>query len=85
MREGRRTVGALLATRLSSFRRESRIRPDEEESESSAEPEGVSGGDGGKVGDVLIVTWRMSPTEIVPLAAISRARLQDFGTVLNTT
>jgi hypothetical protein len=79
----RRIVGALLATRLSSLR--CVLRGDEEESEPSAELEGVRGGVRGKDSIVLIVTWRTSVTEIEACPAMCLAKAEDLGTVVKTT
>lgn len=69
-----------LTTRFRSLERE-----DGGVSDSSPEHDGVQGGVGGRDGDSLIFTWRSSETDIVASAAISRARDDDRGVVVNTT
>ena len=87
---GSRDNGLFLRSRLSSRHREARIFTCFKSfrrgmSESSLEIDGVCGGVGGSKDGLLIVTWRRRDKEIVASAAISRARDDDRGVVVNTT
>lgn len=62
-----------------------RSLPPREESESSLEPDGVCGGDGGSDTDSVTVTCRRIDTQIVASAAISRAKDDERGVVVKTT
>jgi hypothetical protein len=68
------------AMRLNSF-----LGEGERGRRSSLELVGVSGGVGGRDRFSLMVTWRRRDTQIDASEAISRARLEDRGDVLNTT
>lgn len=54
-------------------------------SDSSLELEGVCGGEGGKRAASMTDTCRTTATDMVASAAISRARADDRGVVVNTT